>query len=344
MVFGVSGVISIVSGLATGKRMEQLELTEFPNMPFLYWLAVAGAVVKPKWTNERKWPALKVTMNTPTPIDPKRLKTFKALAGWPNSSSSSSVPMMFLMAESFRLVMQVLTLPAFPVSVMGTVVNKRAKYSYLRKVDPSEQLTYSCSLNPNVRDTFSGHAEFDLLLEAVSHDKGDVVWQAVLSLVLMNPKKGKAGAGKKESAKPEDAAAASTAADEGQEFDTWVLPENTGRAYAALDGDISPMHLYKATAMLMGFPSPVANVHLLAARTEATIATKKAATSEPTAPFTLELEFKKPTLLPNRLSVIGPAEYTQAAAAGGYKLRVNDKKGKPIVAGTVGSKATQTRF
>jgi hypothetical protein len=35
------------------------------------------------------------------------------------------------------------------------------------------------------------------------------------------------------------------------------------------------MHLYKATAMLMGFPSPVANVHLLAARTEASIATKK---------------------------------------------------------------------
>lgn len=46
---------------------------------------------------------------------------------------------------------------------------------------------------------------------------------------------------------------------------------------AALDGDISPMHLYKATAMLMGFPSPVANVHLLAARTEASIAARKGA-------------------------------------------------------------------
>jgi acyl dehydratase len=48
----------------------------------------------------------------------------------------------------------------------------------------------------------------------------------------------------------------------------------TGRAYAALDGDISPMHLYKATALLMGFPSPVANVHLLAARTEASLASR----------------------------------------------------------------------
>jgi hypothetical protein len=45
-------------------------------------------------------------MTTPTSIDSKRLKTFKTLAAWPDSSSSS-VPMMFLMAESFKLVMQV---------------------------------------------------------------------------------------------------------------------------------------------------------------------------------------------------------------------------------------------
>ncbi|WIA12470.1 hypothetical protein OEZ85_012505 [Tetradesmus obliquus] len=339
MVLGLSGVVSIVSGLATGKSMETLELTEFPNMPFLYWLAVAGAVVKPKWTDQKKWPALKVSMTTPTPIDPKRLKTFKALAAWPDSSSSSSVPMMFLMAESFKLVMQVLTLPSFPVSVLGTVVNKRATYSYLRKVDAAESLTYSCTLNPAVRETFSGHAEFDLMLEAVSESKGDVVWQAVLSLVLMNPKKGKGG-------KKEGGAAPAKPAEEvaGEEFDTWVLPENTGRAYAALDGDISPMHLYKATAMLMGFPSPVANVHLLAARTEASVAAKKAAAGEPSAPFSLALEFKKPTLLPNRLALSGGGAFAKDAAAGGYKLRIDDKKGKPIAAGTVSSKATLTRF
>jgi hypothetical protein len=31
---------------------------------------------------------------------------------------------------------------------------------------------HSCSLNPAVGNTFSGHAEFELLLEAVSHDEG----------------------------------------------------------------------------------------------------------------------------------------------------------------------------
>jgi hypothetical protein len=28
-------------------------------------------------------------------------------------------------------------------------------------------------------------------------------------------------------------------------IDAWSLAENAGRAYAAIDGDISPMHLYK---------------------------------------------------------------------------------------------------
>jgi hypothetical protein len=53
----------------------------------------------------------------------------------------------------------------------------------------------SARLVPAVRETFSGHAEFDIVLEASSADKGDAVWQAVLTLVLMNPKKGKGHGG-----------------------------------------------------------------------------------------------------------------------------------------------------
>jgi hypothetical protein len=119
-----------------------------------------------------------------------------------------------------------------------------------------------------VRATFSGHAEFDLLLEARSATRGDIVFQAVLSLVLMNPKAKKGGGGGKKDA------AAKEAPPPGDAVDTWALAGDAGRRYAAIDGDISPMHLYKATAMLMGFPAPVANVHFLAARTEASLAVK----------------------------------------------------------------------
>jgi hypothetical protein len=47
---------------------------------------------------------------------------------------------------------QVLTLPSFPVSVLGTVVNKRARYSYLRKVDAAESLTYRWAVHRHTAD------------------------------------------------------------------------------------------------------------------------------------------------------------------------------------------------
>jgi hypothetical protein len=41
-----------------------------------------------------------------------------------------------------------------------------------------------------------------------------------------------------------------------------------------------------------------------------------ASAGEPSAPFSLELEFKKPTLLPNRLELTGGTGYAKDAAAG----------------------------
>jgi hypothetical protein len=86
--------------------------------------------------------------------------------------------------------------------------------------------------------------------------------------------------------------------------------------------------------MLMGFPSPVANVALLNARTEASLAAKHGGAAV-AAPFSLDVEFKKPTLLPNKLTLSAvPAGQDYAAAAGsdgGFTMRVDDKKGKPLL-------------
>ena len=169
--------------------------------------------------------------------------------------------------------------------------------------------------------------------------------------------------------------------------------------------------------MLMGFPSPVANVHLLAARAEASLArahgerrqkaakgaargdgrrtsraegggrdrresvgtprprtthhraprhlarstphgpyrTKKNATNRhPTttnktqgaasvgAPLALDVEFKKPTLLPNTLSLSaapGGQAWPPKGAGGSLSLRLDDKKGRPIFVADARKKA-----
>lgn len=140
-----------MGAVSSGKLLEHLELTEQPNMPFLYWLAVVGAFLKPKWTSNKAWPALKVSLTTPRVADKKRLADFRRLAG-PAGAASEQLPMMFLMAEGFKLVMSVLTLPAFPVSILGTVVNKKANYSLLRGAGEGERLLYSARLAGGARD------------------------------------------------------------------------------------------------------------------------------------------------------------------------------------------------
>ena len=90
----------------------------------------------------RPWP--QVSYGAPRTADPKRLAAFRKLAGWgAPAGGAGKLPSLFLMAEGFKLVMSVLTLPAFPVSILGTVVNKKAKYSLLRDVAEGERLLYS---------------------------------------------------------------------------------------------------------------------------------------------------------------------------------------------------------
>jgi hypothetical protein len=57
---GLSGVGTVLGAVMARKKLESLELKEDANMPFLYWLAVVGAFMKPKWTASKTWPALKV--------------------------------------------------------------------------------------------------------------------------------------------------------------------------------------------------------------------------------------------------------------------------------------------
>jgi hypothetical protein len=142
---GLTGVFTVMGAVLTGRarRLTSLELSEPPSMPFMYWLAVMAAIFKPKWTAAKAWPALRVAYTEPRAADPGRLSAFRKLAGWPApAASKKALPSMFMMAEGFKLVMAVLTLPAFPVSILGTVVNKRARYTLLRDVAEGERLLY----------------------------------------------------------------------------------------------------------------------------------------------------------------------------------------------------------
>jgi hypothetical protein len=73
----------------------------------------------------------------------------------------------------------------------------------------------------------------------------------------------------------------------------WKLGGDLGRRYGAVSGDRNPIHLYPITAKAFGFPRNIAHGMWTKARSLAALQNKL-----PDA-FTIDVEFKKPILLPS---------------------------------------------
>ena len=76
------------------------------------------------------------------------------------------------------------------------------------------------------------------------------------------------------------------------------VPEGQGRAYAAVSGDVNPIHLHALTARAMGFPRAIAHGMWTAARTLAALGPGTA------GPGTSHVWFAKPVLLPSTVELL----------------------------------------
>jgi acyl dehydratase len=77
----------------------------------------------------------------------------------------------------------------------------------------------------------------------------------------------------------------------------WRLPGDLGRRYAAVSGDVNPIHLHPLTARAMGFPRAIAHgmwtsAHALAALGPATAQSSSS-----------HVWFRKPVLLPSTVAL-----------------------------------------
>jgi len=76
------------------------------------------------------------------------------------------------------------------------------------------------------------------------------------------------------------------------------VPEGQGRAYAAVSGDVNPIHLHALTARAMGFPRAIAHGMWTAARTLAALGPGT------TGPSASHVWFAKPVLLPSTVELV----------------------------------------
>jgi acyl dehydratase len=86
------------------------------------------------------------------------------------------------------------------------------------------------------------------------------------------------------------------------------LPEDLGRRYAAVSGDVNPIHLHPLTAKAMGFPRAIAHGMWTYARTLATLGHKAIEPGKST------VWFGKPVLLPGTVELVVDPDSTPLVA------------------------------
>ena len=171
---------------------------------------------------------------------------------------------------------------SFPLPLPGLVhlENRITVHRLLTADDRLDLTVHAADLRPNTKGTL-----VDLVTE-VDVD-GERVWDGRSTYLRRGRRDTNAVAGQQAPAFPAGAPAG-----------LLRLPEGLGRAYAAVSGDVNPIHLHSLSARTMGFPRAIAHGMWTAARTLATLGPVAS------GPSTSTVWFRKPVLLPSTVELV----------------------------------------
>jgi acyl dehydratase len=206
--------------------------------------------------------------------DAKHLEKYNEVCGF---ARGDTLPATYPHMAAFALHMTLMTDTAFPFAPMG-LVHLRNSITQHRPIGVDE--TFDVSVKAADLRPHSKGRLVDVLTTAGID--GEVVWEEVTTLLA------RGGGGGKETSQPP---LAGVEAPEGVVH--WKLAGDLGRRYGAVSGDRNPIHLYPITAKAFGFPRNIAHGMWTKAHALAALQNKL-----PDA-FTVDVEFKKPILLPS---------------------------------------------
>jgi acyl dehydratase len=210
-------------------------------------------------------------------VDPAHLARYNRVCGF---SESDTLPATYPHMSAFPLHMALMTDTAFPFAPMG-LVHLRNSITQHRPIGVGESFDVSvraADLRPHPKGRLVD------LLTSVTVD-GEVVWDETTTLFA----RGKGGSPEETPAPLEGVEAPSGAAQ-------WKLGGDLGRRYGAVSGDRNPIHLHPLTAKAFGFPRNIAHGMWTKAHVLAALQNRL-----PKA-FTIDVEFKKPILLPGTVT------------------------------------------
>lgn len=228
---------------------------------------------------------ISASVEPPIALDKNRLAMFKKIVG---HASKSEVPLLFPITESFRLVIQSMLLPSFPVNILGSVLLK-SRHVLLRAIGEGEKLSWKSKVSSaGIRSTIKGDTEIDIFNTA-SDVEGQAVWKTVVTVIVLGKNRNKGAV---------QAPPVPIPRVERREIEHWSLDSSVGRQYGLLSGDLNPIHIHWTLSRIFGFKRPIAHALFLVAKAEASL---RSAGIAPLYPSIIETEFKRPTLLPAKL-------------------------------------------
>ena len=222
-------------------------------------------------------------------VDRARLASYQRLTGY---DVDDTLPQTYPWVLAFPLQTALMARRDFPVPLPG-MVHLANRVTTHRRLDAGSPLALSVTagaLRPHRRGR-----TLDVRLEARVDD--ELVWEC--DSVYLSRGRGDDGAARLDA--PPDLP-------HGPAVARWRLPEDLGRTYAGVSGDVNPIHLHALSARAMGFPRQIAHGMWTYARTLASLGRTSL------GPSTSRVWFTAPVFLPGTVELVVSREPGVVAA------------------------------
>jgi hypothetical protein len=235
-------------------------------------------------------------------IDRAHLAAYNRICGF---RLTDDLPATYPHVLAFPLQIKLMSGDDFPFPLVGSV-HVANRITQTRPLHVAEKLDLRVHLS-NLRDHPRGR-QFDVISEALVGD--EVVWTDVSTYLRRE-------GGSSEKSRSDSVVPPSPTA-------IWHVPADLGRRYGEVSGDRNPIHLYKLTAKMFGFPRAIAHGMWTKARCLAAFEGRLPAA------FSVDVAFKLPVLLPGKVA------FSAEQGDAGWQFALTDARtGKPHLTGEI---------
>ncbi len=266
----------------------------------------ASAVLRTPFRTGRDLPDLEVR-RVGARVDRDQLARYARVCGF---DLSDALPATYVHVLVFALQTRLMADAAFPFPLVGSV-HLANTITQHRPIDAGETLDLRMRAQ-HLRPHFRG-AQVDLV--GVVRVGEEVVWEETSTYLFRGQQApGSAPPRGVESGPPDGPGA------------IWRLDGDLGRRYAAVAGDVNPIHLHPWGAKALGFPGTIAHGMWSASRVLGALAARVPDS------FVYHVEFKKPVLIPSTVRFVAEQQDSR------WELSlVNARRGVPHLRGSLAS-------